>query len=1140
MAYYIHDGETCTGIILEYDQMFVSSGGTANSTIINTSGYLEVDSGGTAIDTIINDRKSGGLFITLGGVANGATVNYGGYMRILPDGKAKNVVENGGYVYIDEELEKGNPNVTFRKNSFSGVVLSGYDTGEKRKATVHSGTTANNTTVKSNGVLEILGGIANGTTVVSGGDMIIFSGTANSTVVNSDGYVGISSGGVIINTEIKNCGYVDVSSGGVANSTTINDGDTGGLFVTPGGVANDVTVNFGGYMKVFSEGKAKNVVENGGYVYIVDELENGHPNVTFKKNSFSGVVLYDEKRKASVHSGTTAIDTTIDSDGTFRVLGGIANGTTVNSGGEMYVHSGIASSTTVNSGGYLEITSDGTATRITENGGYVSIAGDTDYIEHPNVTILPNSFTGLVLNGTSATIHSGTTADDTMVGADGLLCIFSGGFANDVTVDPNGKLWIYSGGLANGITLGNGGELIVGYGGWITGRMTFQAGALVTPATEAILDFDLRQTAPGEAALVNDLSFIPNTFLFTITVNGMLSDGTYKLAGGAAAFDQTVCVINTSGRTLGTITVGGTFSTALADYTLKKNGSELTLDVVSKMIENGPGEPYNNELYYKKTKSVNDKVTDSYGVYLSSADDEIFIDKFGTVDHDGYCNRVEKAVKGEERDTIDYAKFVLEHGAQLSFHAEATAAAKFTVYSLTQNKNGKYKLKKLQTLKLKDKDKDGVFTADSSKLLQLQASGAYYVSMQYTDKRKDVTEAYYSVTLNGGDKGCVFYPLGDNSDDWGDLKSMGWAGAVDDLGVLNGSVLAADNTIIQDEWIGFGDKFDYKRFTLESAAELDFTVDAPDGPLKLSVCKLKEKTKKGVTNYSLVTVKAIKLKVNQGSVQMNDLRLEAGDYCVKVESSNVKKSTGYDVQVTGNVFYTDGDNGWNDVLLDGKVLHDNVKHFFDNKLAGTGSIHFDKAGNDMTSSEAAEFSYNKKHYDNFVGFGDEIDFARISLSSAADVTFSITATGDATLEIIQLTRKGETYTKKILQTTKLKVGDKEEQTAAAKKAVHFECTDGIEYCISVKATNTKKTTVDPRVYYNVSYIMDSTEPACALDMPKAADPPDGFNSPVDAGSPLQDDLLAGTANPLESFADTSAGLLLTEDKSVHPETSLLA
>ena len=64
MAYYIHDGETCTGIILEYDQMFVSSGGTANSTIINTSGYLEVDSGGTAkpaqtVGIIVSALKTG-------------------------------------------------------------------------------------------------------------------------------------------------------------------------------------------------------------------------------------------------------------------------------------------------------------------------------------------------------------------------------------------------------------------------------------------------------------------------------------------------------------------------------------------------------------------------------------------------------------------------------------------------------------------------------------------------------------------------------------------------------------------------------------------------------------------------------------------------------------------------------------------------------------------------------------------------------------------------------------------------------------------------------------------------------------------------------------------------------------------------
>ena len=122
--------------------------------------------------------------------------------------------------------------------------------------------------------------------------------TSSGIVQDYDGLV-VLSGGVIINSEIKNSGYVDVSSGGKANSTTINDGDTGGLFVFDGGVANDVTVNSGGYLKVSSDGKAKNVVENGGYVYIVDELERGgHPNVTFKKNTFSGVVLTGKDRWA--------------------------------------------------------------------------------------------------------------------------------------------------------------------------------------------------------------------------------------------------------------------------------------------------------------------------------------------------------------------------------------------------------------------------------------------------------------------------------------------------------------------------------------------------------------------------------------------------------------------------------------------------------------------------------------------------------------------------------------------------------------------------------------------------------------------------------------------------------------------------
>ena len=898
----------------------------------------------------------------------------------------------------------------------------------------------------------------------------IHDGETSSGIVQDYDALVVLSGGIVKNTEIRNSGHVDVSSGGKADSTMINDGDTGGLFIFDGGVANDVTVNSGGYMKVSSGGKAKNVVENGGYVFIPDELENGHPNVTFKKNSFSGVVLDDAKRKASVHSGTTAIDTTVNSDGTFRVLGGIANGTTVNSGGEMYVHSG-------------------TATNIVENGGYVYIDGEEDYGEIPNVTFQQNTFTGLKLDGTSASVHSGTTADDTTIGADGLLCVYSGGFANDVTVDPTGKLWIYSGGLANGITVGAGGELNVGYGGWITGRMTFEAGAIIAPATEAILDFDLRQTAPGETPLVNDLSFISDTFFFTITVNGAQPDGTYKLAGGAAAFDQTVYVINTAGRTLGTLTVGGSLSTGIADYTLKKNGDDLTLDVVAKVTENGPPEPYNDDLYYRKTKSVNTKVTESCGTHLSAPGDDICLDKIGTAEKTvrgvSYCNHVEKKVD-EKIDTIDYAKIVIDHGAKLSFHAEASAAATFTVYSLTKNRKGQYKApKKLLTLKLTDKDKDGLFTADSKKLLQLQVSGEYYVSMQYADKRKTVTDAYYNVWLNDNSE-FEPYTRGDNTDDWGDMKTAGWDGAVASLGTVDAARLEADKTIIKDEWIGFGDKFDYKKFTLADAAQLDFSFDAPGGFVKFTVCKLKETVKRnGSKTYSQVTVKTVTATARKPVVTIDDLRLEAGDYFIKVESTNIQKCTGYDVQVTDSEFYTDGDGGWNDALLNKKALAENAHYFYDNTLVDKGKVFFDKVGDCKTSKTAASYTFEAKSYGGFVGFGDETDFAKLTVTKTVDVTFSLLATNDATLEVIQVTKKGEDkYTKKSLQTIKYKQGS--EDPAESKKAVTLEARDGVSYYVSVKATNIRKTSVDPKTYYNVTYAVDSHEGA-ALTMPETSD-----------------------------------------------------
>ena len=593
----------------------------------------------------------------------------------------------------------------------------------------------------------------------------------------------------------------------------------------------------------------------------------------------------------------------------------------------------------------------------------------------------------------------------------------------------------------------------------------------------------------------------------------------YCLAGNAAGFDGTISVTNYYGDDLGVLTVDGTTDILGVEYKLNLNGDNLIVTVGDPPPENGPSEPDNNTLYISK-KKVNEKVTESYGTHLSAPGDEIRLDKIGSVSWE-FEDVVYHNYLGTD-DMADYAKIVLEHGAELSFHVVGTAMAAFTVYSLTE-KDGKYTKKTLQTLKLKYNEQVGLFTADSSKLLKLQTSGAYYVSMQLASK--DITDAIYNVSLNGEDTGCKFYSLGDNSDDWGDRKTSGYAGAVDNLGVVNASSLELNDHVIRDEWIGFGDKVDYKKFTLNSAAELSLTVTAADGPLKLTVCRLKETVKKSGTTYSQVTIKTVTLKASKGTASLNLLRLAAGDYYFKVESANVRKSTAYDVQVTHSDFYLDGDKGWNNVLLNGKKLNEDETFFYDNILSVAGSISLDRAGNYKKSAPAAEFTYQGKKYGGFVGYGDTIDYGKLTLTKSSDVLFTINATDNVTLEVLKVTLKNGKYTKKSLGSVKYKA----DSGKTAGMILHLDIRNDITYYVSVKATNVKKTNANPRAYYNVSYIVGSSD-AASLAMPE--DPGSGLNS--------QDDLGFGQYASSDTLADASAGFQPFEENSLLSSASLLA
>jgi len=479
MAIIIISGQSSSGINLTSDVLLVN-GGTANDTTINSSGAALVSNGGVMNDVLVN--------------------SYGG-LRIASNGSASGIKENGGYV----EVQNGGA-AKFDSNTFSGLVLSSVN-GSGARATLHEGTTAFSTTILSGGLQIFDGGLASSVTVSNGSVDVHAYGSADLVIVNSHAELNISSMG-------------------------------------------DVT----------------NIKENGGYVSVA-----AGANATFVANSFSGLVL-DSRQSATVHSGTTA------------------NSTTVNSGGELVIYSG------------------GVASAIKENGGYVEVA------DGKNVTFVSNSFSGVVLRDRSATLHSGTTANSTTLNSQGSMYVYRGGVANATTVNESGTLYVYSGGVANDITLNGdtkhgyihvyegavansvtvnaGGDLQVSSGGRVSDRLTIAAtGASVNVESGGIIDFDISSHAPGEAALLNHYDLVGGTPTLTITVAGAdQENGAYSLAKYVDdKFDVKTefAVYTDNGDKAGTLIVGDSLAIGSGKYELALADKTLTL-TVSGNADSGP------------------------------------------------------------------------------------------------------------------------------------------------------------------------------------------------------------------------------------------------------------------------------------------------------------------------------------------------------------------------------------------------------------------------------------------------------------------------------------------------------------------------------------------------------------------------
>jgi len=400
-------------------------------------------------------------------------------------------------------------------------------------------------------------------------------------------------------------------------------------------------------------------------------------------------------------------------------------------------------------------------------------------------------------------------------------------------------------------------------------------------------------------------------------------------------------------------------------------------------------------------------VISSESMFINSDTEEIVLDEDDILYVDDYDDNEYYNYVGMD-DPADFAKIYLESAANLSFRVNATDAAKFTIWSLVPGKNGGGTQKSLQATTLKFDLSSEFFTATTSPLLL--EKGTYYLSVESTTA-KTGGSAYYNVYVNH--RASSFFEDVNDENNWNDMKTRGPASEQYDT-IEDG---LGEETWIEG-WVGFGDPIDYYRFTIEGAANLCFSVGATDAA-KFTIYSLAGT--KG--NYSLKSLQSTKLAKNSqpepyyydeedGEYYYDDevtyyayvattksLLLERGSYYISMESTNAQKggSAGYYFAVNGNSAFFDDvhdDNDWTDM-----------------KVKGPASEQYGDAG--VVSSE------DGLYLEDWVGFGDPVDYFRFSLSGAANLSFSIGATDAAKFTIYTLAGSKGNYSLKSLQSTSL-------------------------------------------------------------------------------------------------------------------------
>ncbi len=554
-TYYVKpDNSPVNNVTLNsYDAMYINNGGTANGTIINGLASAVVNDGGTANNTTVHGS---GTLTALGGQAVGVTVASAGRLETNKGTTVTGITAAKGAILAlsiapDTVAAGTSDGVAFQ---IQNGIATGFEL-EIGVLTVSSGGTAVNTILNSAGILNVFNGCkATGAAVNANGELKVFSGgTAAGATVNMGGKLIVESGGLSEDAVVSLGGSLEVnSSGGLATGTIVS----GGLTLSKGGKAIGTTVAAGGVVNVGTKGVAEGVDVNG----FLNVLDGGlASNATLNE----GAVVY-------IQSNGSASDFAVDYGAFLEVLsGGKLKGATVSEGGSATIHADVMASNVVVDGGKVTVKSDGWAAQ-------TGVSGNT-----------------IVKNGGMLLIEDGGHVESAYVSAGGRVDVLNGGYFGTGKI-ANGEVYAFQGANVSRMNLEEKGILCVESGASAQHINVSAGGVLTGVLREAseirfyggTVDLDISTAAADSEYLIDYQSFSNfittdiYTYLCTLTVDGAQADGTYNLIEDATGFDTTITVVNTSGATLGTLTVGGAPAT-IGDkkYTLSLDASGLSVTI---------------------------------------------------------------------------------------------------------------------------------------------------------------------------------------------------------------------------------------------------------------------------------------------------------------------------------------------------------------------------------------------------------------------------------------------------------------------------------------------------------------------------------------------------------------------------------